>query len=89
MLDNLNNQKLIEYDTASFGQGISMTPITTARALAVLANGGKLITPHIANKINYITGLSKNINYTDEAVQVIKPSTAEKVTQMLVNVVDQ
>ena len=89
LLDNLNNQKLVEYDTASFGQGISMTPITTARALAVLANGGKLITPHIANKIDYITGLSKTIDETSQAVQVIKPSTAAIVTQMLVNVVDQ
>ena len=89
LLDNLNNQKLVEYDTASFGQGISMTPITTARALAVLANGGKLITPHIAEKIDYITGLSKTIDDTSDAVQVIKPSTAATVTQMLVNVVDQ
>ncbi len=89
LLDNLNNQKQIEYDTASFGQGISMTPIITARALSVLANGGKLITPHVADKINYITGLSKTIDYTDEAKQVIKSGTSEKITQMLVNVVDQ
>jgi len=89
LLNNLNNQKLVEYDTASFGQGISMTPIITARALSVLANGGKLITPHVVDRINYITGLSKTIDYTDEATQVIKPSTSEEITQMLVNVVDQ
>lgn len=88
LLKNLDNNKQVEYDTASFGQGISLTPIITARALCVLANGGKLIIPHVASSIQYKTGLSKTISYTDEAKQVIKPSTSEEITRMLVNVVD-
>ena len=89
LLKNLDNNKQVEYDTASFGQGISMTPIITARALSVLANGGKLIIPHVATRIDYKVGLSKNISYTDEATQVIKKETSEEITRMLIKVVDE
>jgi cell division protein FtsI/penicillin-binding protein 2 len=88
LLKNLDNEKQVEYDTASFGQGISMTPIITARALCVLANEGKLIIPHVVDSIEYKTGLSKKVSYKDEGKQILKPGTAEEVTRMLVNVVD-
>jgi cell division protein FtsI/penicillin-binding protein 2 len=88
LTNNLKNQKKVEYFNASFGQGISMTPIMTVRALSVLANGGKLIIPHVVNKIDFKVGLSKYISYTDEAKQVIKKDTSEEITRMLVKVVD-
>jgi cell division protein FtsI/penicillin-binding protein 2 len=88
LLNNLNNNKLVEYDTASFGQGISMTPIMTASALSVLANGGKRIIPHIVKEIDYKVGLPQKIDYTNEAKQVLKKTTSEEITQMLINVVD-
>ncbi len=89
LLDNLNNDKKIEYITASFGQGISMTPIITASALSVLANGGKLIIPHVVKQIDYKVGFPKNISYVNEAKQVIKKTTSEEITRMLVRVVDE
>ncbi len=89
LLVNLKNSKKVEYATASFGQGISMTPIMTVRALSVLANGGKLIIPHVAESIDYKVGFSKNISYTDEAKQVLKKSTSEEISRMLVKVVDE
>ena len=79
----------IDLATASFGQGISLTPIATVRALSVLANGGKLITPHIVNKINYTSGLFNNISYVNEAKQVIKKTTSEEISRMLTVVVDK
>ncbi|MCX6717944.1 MAG: penicillin-binding protein 2 [Candidatus Taylorbacteria bacterium] len=89
LLNNLDNNKKIEYYTASFGQGISMTPMITTRALSILANGGKLIIPHVVDKIEYKTGLSKTISYVDEAQQIIKKTSSEEITRMLVKVVDE
>lgn len=77
----------VEFDTASFGQGIAITPVETIRALATLANGGKLVVPHIAKALHYDSGLTKNISYP-EASQVLKPETSLNVTRMLTNVVD-
>jgi cell division protein FtsI/penicillin-binding protein 2 len=88
-LENLNSPRDVEYATASFGQGISSTPIATVRALATLANGGKLIVPHVVKKINYSTGLFNNISYVNEAKQVIKKETSEEISRMLVAVVDK
>ena len=89
LVSNLDSPRDIEYMTASFGQGIALTPIATVRALATLANGGKLVQPHIVKKIRYKTGLSKTFDYTDEIEQVLKPESAEDVTRMLVKVVDE
>ncbi|HJO89714.1 MAG: penicillin-binding protein 2 [Candidatus Pacebacteria bacterium] len=87
LVDNLNSPRDLEYATASFGQGIAMTPIAMIRALSVLANGGTLITPHIAKKIKYTSGLSKNVSFND-GERVLKQESAEEITRMLVNVVD-
>jgi cell division protein FtsI/penicillin-binding protein 2 len=88
-LSNLDSPRDIEYATASFGQGISMTPISTVRALGALANGGKLVTPHIVSRINYTNGLFNNISYMDQSQQVIKSETSDEISRMLVEVVDK
>ncbi|MBU6390475.1 penicillin-binding protein 2 [Patescibacteria group bacterium] len=87
LIDNLNSPRDVEHDTASFGQGIAMTPIITIRALASLANGGYLVTPHLATRIDYKIGLSKDIA-PERGPQVIKSSTDAEITRMLVNLVD-
>ena len=84
---NLDSSREIEIATASYGQGIAMTPIATVRALSALANGGKLIVPHVVKKIEYDTGLSKRISFAP-GKQVISPAASDEITRMLVNVVD-
>ncbi|MEK7121037.1 MAG: penicillin-binding protein 2 [Patescibacteria group bacterium] len=87
LVENLESPREVEYATASFGQGIALTPISTIRALASLGNGGQLVTPHLVKKINYKTGFSSSL-YKNENKQILKKETAEEITRMLVNVVD-
>jgi|CXWK01.1.fsa_nt_gi cell division protein FtsI/penicillin-binding protein 2 len=88
LVDNLMSPREIEIATASYGQGIAISPIAITRALAVLANGGKLVSPHVVSAIDYKSGLSSVVE-PSAPVQVLKPETTEKVTRMLVNVVDE
>ena len=88
LVANLKSPRDIEYATASFGQGVSYTPIETIRALATLGNGGKLVNPHIASRINYKIGGFKDVNPGVD-VQVLKPETSVEITKMLVQVVDK
>jgi len=67
----------INYATASFGQGIEMTPIQLVRAFSIIANGGKLIKPYL---VEQESKTSDN--------NIISSQTASKVTAMLVSVVE-
>jgi cell division protein FtsI/penicillin-binding protein 2 len=81
------SNRMIEPVTASFGQGIAVTPVGIVRALSTLANGGYVITPHIVDKINYKVGVSKEVD-PPKGERVIKQETSENITRMLVEVVD-
>lgn len=87
LVNNLDTGRDIETATASFGQGIAMTPIATVRALSALANGGVLVKPRIVKQIKYKTGLSKTIE-PEFGARVIKEETSTEISRMLVNVVD-
>ena len=84
---NLDSNVFVDSATAGFGQGIAITPIQTIRALAVLGNGGKLVSPHVVDSIIYQNGDVKKIDF-DEGEQVITPQTSETISRMLVHVVD-
>ncbi len=87
-LDNLTTSRDIEYITAAYGQGIALTPIATVRALSALANGGKLVVPHVAREIISEVGIPRTIPRPAEK-QIIAPETSEIITRMLVEVVDK
>ncbi len=87
LVENLHSPREVEYATASFGQGIALTPIAATRALATLGNGGFLITPHLVSKIEYNDGTSKELLYPKGA-QVITKETSNEISGMLVTVVD-
>jgi len=87
IVSNLDSPRDVEHYTASFGQGIALTSISTIRALSVMANGGTLVTPHVIKRLNYKGGFFKNID-NNPGPQVIKKESSEAVTRMLVEVVD-
>lgn len=71
----------IDQATTAFGQGIAVTSIQMVRAFSALANGGKMPTPRIVKAI--ISHGQKRDLIRPQLVQVIKPETAQTVTQML------
>ncbi len=85
---NLASKRNIEFATASFGQGIALSPINMTVALAMLGNGGYTVTPHVVDRIEYATGRVKEFA-PNPPEHVLSPDTSERITRMLVNVVDK
>jgi len=77
----------INFATASFGQGIEMTPIQLARAYCAIANGGKLIKPYLAEKI-LENGTLLNEIEPEISSSIISSKTSRQLTAMLVSVVE-
>lgn len=86
-IHNLDSPRDVEYDTASFGQGVATTPVETIRGLAALANHGKIVTPHLATGIRLQSGVIKELSWGTPQ-QVFKPESVDATTRMLVKVVD-
>ncbi len=74
----------IEYVTAAFGQGISVTPIEVVHAFSAIANGGLMVKPRLVKEIDYKIGTSKKIPVQFDA-RVIKEDSALEVVNMMVN----
>ncbi|MBZ9572144.1 penicillin-binding protein 2 [Patescibacteria group bacterium] len=77
----------VNFATASFGQGIAITPIQLARAFCAIANGGRLVRPYIVEKIienNKTTEIQPEI-FKDF---LISQRTSSQLTAMLVSVVE-
>ncbi len=86
-INNLNNLKSnIQFFTASFGQGITVTPIQLAAAYSALANGGSLMKPQIVDKIVYANG-SEEVVEPQEIRRVISQKAALQTAQILRSVV--
>jgi cell division protein FtsI/penicillin-binding protein 2 len=77
----------INFATASFGQGIEMTPIQLIRAYGAIINGGKLVRPYIVDKIKENNEIISETKPKIEEDLVISPKTASQLTAMLISVV--
>lgn len=73
--------------TSAFGQGLSATPLQMVTAFSALANGGKLMKPHIIDRIVHEDGTVET-SQTEIVDQVITPQTSNTITAMLVASVD-
>lgn len=85
-ISNLSSGRDIDYATASFGQGIAVTPLQMAVAMAAIANGGIVMKPYIVERIIDDSG-NEEVRGPQEIRRVISTSTAETLTKMLVSAV--
>lgn len=79
----------IEPATTSFGQGFSLTPIQLVQLHGALANGGKLVTPHV---IRGLCDSQKQIYWQPNlppARPIFSPATTQTVIQMMESVVNK
>jgi cell division protein FtsI (penicillin-binding protein 3) len=77
----------IEPATASFGQGLSLTPLQLVTLSASLANGGKLVTPHVVAGLYDARGVRRDRPIRPTPRQVFSFKTAETVLSMMQTVV--
>ncbi len=73
--------------TASFGQGITVTPLQVAAAYGALANGGILKQPYIVEEIRHPDGTVESRKPIDIR-RVISAKTSRLIGAMLVSVVE-
>ena len=84
----LRDNNNVNYANAAFGQGIALTPLSIVKGFAILANGGYVITPHIASQIKQVDGVTRDLIYPKSAQPVLKPETIQTMHTMLTHVVD-
>ena len=79
----------IEVATAGFGQGVSTTAMQQLQALTIISNDGKMLKPHIVDKI--VESNSDKVYYEskkEESAQLVKKETVDKIKDLMYNVVN-
>ena len=81
-----NNWYPIDYATATFGQGIAVTPIQMVKAFASIINGGKVMRPYVVKKLVS----DERQNTIDPVVEhtIVSQTTSEIIKKMLVSTVE-
>lgn len=85
---NIDFNYKIELINAGFGQGITTTAIQQLQAASIIANDGKMVKPHIVDKI--INPNNNQIYYeskTEQSEQLVKTSTVKSIKQLMYNTV--
>jgi cell division protein FtsI (penicillin-binding protein 3) len=78
----------IEPATTSFGQGFSLTPLQLVQMHGALANGGRLVTPHVVKGLIDTKGQMHYLPNLAAPRQIFSPMTTQKVVEMMESVVD-
>lgn len=77
----------IEAATTSFGQGFSVTPLQLVQMHGALANGGKLVTPHVVQGLVDTKGQMHYAPNLPTPRQIFSAATAQTVVEMMETVV--
>jgi len=72
----------VDVATASFGQGIAVTPIQLVRAISVIANGGLSMKPQVVDKL-ILDDWEEDIE-SEKGERVISEKAAKRIAEMMV-----
>ncbi|MBI4434475.1 penicillin-binding protein 2 [Candidatus Uhrbacteria bacterium] len=85
---NLRRPEEVYLATASYGQGIAVTPLQLAAAYAAIANGGQYEQPHVIEAFEYPDGTRRRVE-PHTVLRAVSSRTATLVAGMLVSVVQE
>lgn len=88
LLGNLSKPQQIGYDTASFGQGIAVTPVQMIRALGAIAHGGVMVQPHLVSAVRLDSGIKRELDWST-TTPIFSATAARQTTQMMTDLVDE
>ncbi len=77
---NINFKYAVETAAASYGQGITTTPIQHLQALTIIANDGTMLKPQIVDKI--VNSKTGEVIYKSEIEKVENVASKENVKQL-------
>ncbi len=75
--------------TASFGQGVAVTPLQLVSAYAALANDGVFMRPYVVQEVLNADGKVVMANSPQRLWQVVRSDTAHRLLQLLEKVVEK
>lgn len=87
-ISSLDKKGEIYLATASFGQGITVTPLQLIMAFGAIANQGKLYKPYLVSEIRYPDGRMEK-REPQFIRQVVSPRSARLLAGMLTTVVQE
>lgn len=78
------------FTTASYGEGIAITPMELIKAYATIINKGKSVTPYVVESLIDSSGVSTQLrsDIPEESQQVISEETSSKLISMLASVIE-
>ena len=86
-ISSLSKKGDIYAATASYGQGVTITPIQLVAAFGALANGGKLYRPYVVDEIIYADG-NRERTKPQEIARPIDSRASRLIAGMLTSVVE-
>jgi len=88
MSGSINFTYPVEVAAASYGQGITTTAVQHLQGLSIIANDGKMVTPHIISKIvDTNTGEIKFERQVEKSEQLVSSETVKTIKQLMYNTV--
>ena len=76
----------IDYATATFGQGLVVSPIQMIRAFSTVINGGNLMTPHV---VKTLVGKMKTQKIEPQTItRVVNEEVSQQIKEMLVSTIE-